>query len=211
MADQETLTVVICSTATEVGKTHVACELAAVARSSGLTVTARKPAQSFAADDGATDAERLAAATGEDPTDVCPPHRWYPVPLAPPMAAEVLDLSPFTLDDLVDELTWPPDRRLRLVETAGGVRSPIAADGDTADLCERLQPDAVVLVADAALGAINAVRLCLDALAGHRVVVYLNRFDGADETQARNLAWLSERDHFTVTTTPAALLTRLRS
>ncbi len=55
-----------------------------------------------------------------------------------------------------------------LVETAGGVRSPLAADGDCLDYCAALDPDVVVLVADAGLGTINAVRLTLDALAPAR-------------------------------------------
>ena len=52
------------------------------------------------------------------------------------------------------------------METAGGVRSPQADDGDAVDLVRLLAPDLVVLVADAGLGTINAVRLCVDALAG---------------------------------------------
>jgi adenosylmethionine-8-amino-7-oxononanoate aminotransferase len=48
-----------------------------------------------------------------------------------------------------------------------------------------------LLVADAALGTINAVRLSLAALAEHRVVVALNRYDRADDLQRRNRAWLA--------------------
>ncbi len=51
-----------------------------------------------------------------------------------------------------------------LVETAGGMRSPLAADGDCLAFCAALAPDVIVLVADAGLGTINAVRLTLDAL-----------------------------------------------
>ena len=54
---------------------------------------------------------------------------------------------------------------------AGGVLSPIADDGDGVSLAEHLDPDRVVLVADAGLGTINAVRLSvgvLDRLAGDR-------------------------------------------
>jgi dethiobiotin synthetase len=73
-----------------------------------MAVAARKPAQSFSPDDAQfTDAHVLVAATGEEPTVVCPSHRWYPVPMAPPMAAVALDQPPFTIADLVAELAWP--------------------------------------------------------------------------------------------------------
>jgi dethiobiotin synthetase len=51
-----------------------------------------------------------------------------------------------------------------LVETAGGVRSPQADDGDVLDLVAAIAPDHVILVADAGLGTINAVRLSVAAL-----------------------------------------------
>ena len=51
------------------------------------------------------------------------------------------------------------------METAGGVRSPLAGDdGDAVALAGSLMPDVVVLVADAGLGTINAVRLTVAAL-----------------------------------------------
>ena len=81
----------VCGTGTEVGKTWVSAHVLAALRADGVSVAARKPLQSFDPDDAApTDAAVLAAATGEDPHDVCPSEGWYPVPMAPPMAAEVL-------------------------------------------------------------------------------------------------------------------------
>ena len=77
----------------------------------GLQVCARKPAQSFGPDEGPTDAERLAEATGESAAEVCPPWRWYPRPMAPPMAAESLGLPPFSLDDLVARAALAARRR----------------------------------------------------------------------------------------------------
>src|SRR5439155_16608062 len=124
----------IAGTATEVGKKWVATGAARSLRAGGACVAARKPAQSLDADDaarGATDADLLAAATGEPVEVVCPRHRWYEVAMAPPMAAAALGRPPFTVADLVDELRWPDGGDVGLVETAGGVRSPIADDGDT--------------------------------------------------------------------------------
>ena len=81
-------------------------------------MAARKPAQSFAPGEGPTDADVLAAATGERAHEVCPPHRWYEVPMAPPMGADVLGRSPFTVAALADELRWPPGVGVGLVESA---------------------------------------------------------------------------------------------
>lgn len=206
MPERPRRVVVVAGTGTEVGKTWVTARLAAAARAAGLTVSARKPVQSFEPGTGPTDAEVLAAATGEEPAEVCPAHRSYEIAYSPFMAAAKLGRPPFTLAELVGELRWP-EAELGLLEPAGGVRSPFTTDGaDTVDLVEAVAPDAVVLVADAGLGTINAVRLCVDALAEWPVTVLLNRFDQADELHLANRAWL--RDHLPgpVVTDPAALL-----
>lgn len=208
MADRPRRLVVVAGTGTEVGKTWAGARLAVAARAAGLAVAARKPAQSFEPGDR-TDAEILAAATGETPEEVCPPHRWYEVPLAPFMAAERLGRPSFTLGDLVAEVRWPDGIDLGLVEPAGGVRSPMTVDGgDTVDLVDALAPDEVVLVADAGLGTLNAVRLCVDALSGSAVVVLLNRFDAADELHLANAAWLGDHVDARVVTAPEELLPR---
>lgn len=127
--------------------------------------------------------------------------------MAPPMAAAALGRPAFTIGDLVDELDWPAEPvDVGLVESAGGVRSPLAADGDCLALCEALVPDLVVLVADAGLGTINSVRLTVGALGAldAPMVVVLNRFDGAVDLHARNLEWLRAHDALTVVTLPGA-------
>jgi dethiobiotin synthetase len=199
--------VIVAGTGTEVGKTYVTARLAAALRARGLRVVARKPVQSFAAgDDAPTDADVLAGATGEDPLVVCPPHRRYPRAMAPPMAAEALGRPAFTIADLAAEITTTaPADALTLVESAGGVRSPLAADGDTVALVEVLRPALIVLVADAGLGTINAVHLSIDALPGHRVVVFLNRFDRRDDLHRRNRDWLATRAGLEVVNDPEAL------
>jgi dethiobiotin synthetase len=186
--------IVVVGTGTEIGKTWVGAHLLDHLRSEGLRVGARKPAQSWAPGEGPTDAEVLAGATGEPVDLVCPPHRSYRVPMAPPMAAAALGLPIPTLDELVGELAWPAPLDLGLVETAGGVRSPLAADGDAVDLVRRLQPDAVVLVGDAGLGTINLVRLSADALDGWPLVVLLNRYDADDPLHRANRAWIADVD-----------------
>ena len=164
-----------------------------------MTVAVRKPAQSFEPDDDPDplDAAVLAAASGEAPETVCPPAALVRGRDGAPMAAAALGRPPFTIDDLMAELEWPiPAVDVGLVETAGGVRSPLAADGDCLALCAALGADVMVLVADAGLGTINAVRLTLDALGplAALAVVVLNRFDPESDLHRRNLEWLSERD-----------------
>jgi dethiobiotin synthetase len=131
--------------------------------------------------------------------------------MAPPMAAESIGLPPFGLDDLLNELRWPPGVDVGLVECAGGVGSPQADDGDGADLVERLGPEAVVLVAGAGLGTLNDVRLASRALSGYRPVVYLNRFAEDDEVHVRNRRWLAERESLAVAVTPEQVAEALLS
>jgi len=202
--------VAVCGTTTEVGKTWVGAAVLAQWAKAGLSVAARKPVQSFdPADAHPTDAHVLGSASGEPADRVCPPHRWYGRALAPPMAAEALGRSSFSLADLLGELHWPPACEVGLVETVGGVRSPMAADGDCASFVQRIAPDATLLVADAELGTINAVRLSMATLNPERVVVFLNRFDSRSDLHQRNLAWLSGRDGLTVLTDAEAAATAL--
>jgi dethiobiotin synthetase len=200
--------VVVVGTGTEVGKTWVSARLLTALSAAGVTVAARKPAQSFDEDDppGTTDAEVLAAATGEAPYDVCPAEQWYEVAMAPPMAAAVLERPVPTLADLLDPISFD-GAEVGLVETAGGVRSPMAADADALDVVRALAPDVVVLIADAGLGTLNGVRLSVAALepvvGDARLLVVLNRFDAADVLHAANRRWLEARDGLTVFVTPS--------
>ena len=218
-------------TGTEIGKTWAAAGLARVLRQRGLKVRACKPVQSHdPAEPGPTDAQVLAAATGQSPDEVCPPERTYPVPLAPPMAAAKLGRACPGLDELariclsasapvgaeagaggggggapVGASGGAPvggggvgaagagagDAGLCIVEGAGGLYSPLAADGDNLDLIERLDPDAVVVVAPAGLGAIHDVVACAAGLAARWPVVFLNRFDPGAEVHCLNLDWLT--------------------
>ena len=201
--------VFVAGTGTDVGKTWVAAAVLRDLRAAGRRVSARKPAQSFDAGEGSTDADVLAAASGELAHEVCPAHRWYDRALAPPMAAAALGAPPFTVLDLVEELGWPDGVDVGLVEGAGGPRSPIAADGDNVALACGLAPDLVLLVAHAGLGTINAVRLSVDAFAPAPVVVVLNRYDDTDAVHRGNRDWLAARDGFEVVVGPEATTARV--
>jgi dethiobiotin synthetase len=188
--------VVCVGTHTEVGKTWTGAAVLADLRARGRTVAARKPAQSFDPDDGQPlDADVLGDATGEPGDVVCAPARTYAVPMAPPMAAAALGRPVPTLADLLDEVRWPePEVDVAWLETVGGPRSPIGSDGDAVDVVAALHPRKVVLVADAGLGTINAVRLSVGPFEelGHEPIVLLNRFDPNDDLHRRNAAWLHE-------------------
>jgi dethiobiotin synthetase len=201
--------VLVSGTGTEVGKTWWTVATAQALVQAGARVAARKPAQSYSSDEaGDTDAELLAQATGEPVHTVCPAHRWYPVPMAPPMAAAELGRPGFTLSDLVSEMQ--PDTRasVMFVEGAGGPRSPLADDGDLVELRAMLRPDLVLLVADAGLGTINAVRTSAATLDGSPLVVALNRYDEALALHRANRTWL-ERDGFELVLEPAELARQL--
>jgi dethiobiotin synthetase len=199
--------VAVVGTGTDIGKTYVTARLLDVLRSEGTRVAARKPAQSFdPSDDPARyDAAILGAASGEPPETVCPPNRWFEMAMAPPMAADALARPTFTVDDLVEEMRWPEvPVDMGFVETAGGLRSPIADDGDCLALVVAVMPEVVVLVADAGLGTINSVRLTMDALVRlpALLAVVLNRFDEGSELHQRNRSWLRDREHLQVFSVP---------
>jgi dethiobiotin synthase len=200
--------VLVSGTGTDIGKTWWSAEVARALVAAGTTVAIRKPVQS-GAPDAPSDAERLGAASGEDPAVVCPLGRSYPLAWAPPMAAAELGLPAFTTEDLVAEITWPASVAVGLVEGVGGPRSPLSADGDSVTLARLLGPDLVVVVADAGLGTINAVRLSVEAFAGLAVVVALNHYRD-EPLHHRNRDVLATGDGFDVVTSPEELATRLR-
>ena len=200
--------VVVTGTGTEVGKTWWTAAVARALRARGTPVAARKPVQSYAPDNDTTDAGVLAAATGTDAYTVCPPARWLPLAMAPPMAAAALGRPEFTIDDLVGAIAWPEDCEVGFVEGAGGARSPLATDGDTVALVRALEPDVVLVVAHAGLGVVNGVRLTLDVLTDVPAIVALNHYDHHDAVHRANHDWLVARDAFDVVTAPGELADR---
>ena len=122
--------VAVVGTGTDIGKTWVSAHLLTGLRAAGLSVSARKPAQSFDPEDDPAgfDAAVLGEASGEAPEVVCASHRWYEVAMAPPMAAEALGRPSFTVGDLIHEFGLARRRRRsggdggRIAFAAGGGR-----------------------------------------------------------------------------------------
>ena len=185
--------VFVAGTGTEVGKTWAAAGLARLLKDSGLVVAAYKPVQSYdPATGGPTDAEVLAAATGQSPDAVCPAACSYPVPLAPPMAARKLQRLCPTVDEMASNCRFAATVDVGLVEGVGGLYSPIASDGHNLDLITRIQPDLVIVVASADLGGIHDTMACTLPLSAFRRAVFCNRFDPRTEIHGLNVRWLRD-------------------
>jgi dethiobiotin synthetase len=199
--------VFVTGTGTDIGKTWWTARTARELLGAGVAVAARKPVQSGTPGSGPSDADVLAAATGEAVGVVCLPHRNIPLAWAPPMAAEELGMTPFTIADLAGELSWPALTAVGFVEGAGGPRSPVAADGDNVDLADEIDPDLVVLVTDLRLGAINAVRLAAAPFPAIPLVVACNRYE-PDPLSRRTLDVL-RADGFELVTSTSELAARL--
>lgn len=199
--------IVVTGTGTEVGKTWCTARLVSALRQLGVRAVARKPVQSFEPGTGLTDAEILAEASGEHPHAVCPRHRWYELALAPPMAAQALRRPEPRLGQLARE--FRASAEIVLVEGVGGVRSPLAIDGDTADLARMLDARGAVLVARPDLGTINEIRLAYEVIADLEVIVFLNRFNPFDDLHRRNRDWLRHYDGLTVHTDVDPIAERL--
>jgi dethiobiotin synthetase len=152
----------VTGTDTGVGKTVVACALAEQLRARRQPVGVMKPIETGVGPQGPLDAIALIEASGaEDPLELVCPQR-FELPAAPRVAAarerRAVDLA--CIRDAYAELR----RRhpLLIVEGAGGLLVPIAADYTMADLMVELGLPLIV-VARAALGTVNHTLLTLEA------------------------------------------------
>ena len=150
-------TVVVTGTGTEIGKTVVTAAVAALAVADGRRVAVVKPVQTGDARD-VDDVTRLAG------IDDVHQLAGYPEPLAPATAARRAGIAPDSVIDLAGRVREFADRDLVLVEGAGGLLVHLDGDGRTiADLASALEA-AVLVVAPAGLGTLNAVALTAEAL-----------------------------------------------
>ena len=173
----------ITGTDTGVGKTLVACGLAALLRDSGYRVGVMKPAETGCEErDGKPfppDAYLLKEVSGcSEPVEKICPYRLRD-PLTPSMAAEregvKIDIS--LLEKHYNEISSAYD--ITLVEGAGGLLAPILPHYTYADLAKLLKLPLLVVAVNR-LGVINHLLLTLEhaSCRGLRVLGYVfNRLD----------------------------------
>jgi len=157
--------VLITGTDTGVGKTFVACGLAALLRDRGYRVGVMKPAETGCLErDGELlpqDAVRLKEVSGcREPIEKICPYRLRDA-LAPSVAAERADLK-IDVDRLMtvyDEIDSTHD--VTLVEGAGGLMVPLLPSFTYADLARVLKLPLIVVAANQ-LGVINHLLLTLE-------------------------------------------------
>lgn len=175
----------VAATGTGVGKTTTALTVLREARAAGLRVAGWKPLETGGTEDG----DALMAAS-----DVrCSTTVQLPEPISPHLAARRAG-RPIDLATLA--ATAPtPEVDLLVVETAGGLFSPLDDDGGTnAELLEVLAPDAILLVAPNRLGVLHDVTAVLraaSALRGRLLAVALTGGDARDPSVASNAAELA--------------------
>ncbi len=191
----------VTGTCTGVGKTIVAAAVAAVAATRGTSVAVVKPAQTGVRDGEPGDLDVVRHLAGLD--DV---HEFarFPDPLSPAAAARRADVPPVRLPEVAEWVrALADDRRLVLIEGAGGLLVRYDDEGNTiADLARWLGAAAVV-VARADLGTLNHTALTLEAMA-HRGVQLAGVVVGA-WPDAPDLAMRSNiRDLETIAARPLA-------
>jgi dethiobiotin synthetase len=157
------LRVVLVGTGTSVGKTWVATALLHELASRAIPAVGLKPIESGVTEGAPSDAGQLAELSAVPPTT--PPYRLRE-PISPHLAARRAGVH----IDLDKALTYvrshesssiPSGPRVVLVETAGGLFSPLTESATCFELARALDPARWVLVAADALGVIHDVTATL--------------------------------------------------
>ncbi len=186
-------TVVIVGTGTGVGKTHVSCALLAGASHVGRKCIGLKPIETGFGSE-LTDAEQLRA-RGMFHVKQEPPYRFVP-PVSPHRAAREarVRIDPEVIRAYVDSARRPGTTVV--VETAGGLFSPLGKGITNFDVITALEPCKVVLVAPDRLGVLHDV-IATTGLADARgrradaiVLSSPRQPDGSTGTNAAELGWL---------------------
>ena len=164
----------ITGTDTNVGKTYIACQIAAKLKSKNINVIPRKPIETgceiINGELYPTDASALFKASQSDITldEVCP-YRFTP-PISPQLAIKLSGKS-VSLENLVSTCTQNiSEEDFLLVEGAGGFYSPICTNALNADLASRLNLP-IVLVTEDRVGAVNQVLLAINAIEKHQLKI----------------------------------------
>jgi len=157
----------ITGTDTNVGKTYVACQIAAELKSCGINVIPRKPIETgcklIKGILHPSDADLLLKASQANQSlDTVCPYRFAPA-ISPQIAARESGKS-LNLENLVSACTYETDNdSFLIVEGAGGFYSPICENALNADLAKKLKLP-VVLVIEDRLGSVNQALLSIAAI-----------------------------------------------
>ena len=163
-------TISIAGAGTDIGKTFVTAALIRTLIRNGVAVDALKPVVSGIEDDApeGSDPARLIAALGRrldrDTLDAMSPLRFR-APLSPPSAARLEGrmLAFEQVADICRARTDEPGDALLLIETAGGVMSPLDDSHTMLDLMADLGAP-VILVGGTYLGSISHTLTALECL-----------------------------------------------
>jgi len=190
----------ISGTDTNVGKTYIACLIAAELKSRGVNVIPRKPVESGCSysTDGLipSDASALkkAAQYSASLQQVCPFR--FAQPVSPERAARLSKQS-ITIQQVTEACikNIEEDKDFLLVEGAGGFYSPLCDDGLNADLAQALGLP-ILLITEDKIGCINQVLLTVEAMRNRNLQLHalvLNQLEEEPETSMDNFEDLSRR------------------
>ncbi|MEI6862109.1 MAG: dethiobiotin synthase, partial [Verrucomicrobiota bacterium] len=192
-------TIFVTGSDTGVGKTHVVAALACQLAAGGARVQIVKAIETGRPAEGdAACALRLAGGSAEGTRRALEAFTLarFAAPLAPGSAARA-EGREVSFAGLFTSLRALPPCDWRIVEGAGGIATPVDAEGrDWADFAAALAPAAVVIVVPDRLGAINQSRLAFARAAapGLPAGVWLNEFFSTDPAvAASNRAELAAR------------------
>jgi dethiobiotin synthetase len=195
LLDSRPVRIAVVGTGTGVGKTHLSVALLHALTQQGRSAVGLKPVESGLGEDaGESDTSRLASA-GMFHVKHPAPYRFVD-PVSPHLAARRagVEIVPARIVDWVAACAAP----WTLVETAGGLLSPLAPSVTNLDLVNLLEPDVVVLVGVDRLGILHDVSACLLALStrgpalpkAHVVLQAPEAADSSTGTNAEELAFL---------------------
>lgn len=153
--------ILVLGTGTEIGKTHASIALTWALAHLGTSVVALKPIESgvpLNPKDASTDFGSLAAFSS---SPAQPPPYAFQDAVSPHLAAREANV---TIDfDRISEWVASHAAKTKLIETAGGMLSPLARGRTNLDLTRVLKPAHVLLVASDRLGVLHDVTAALHA------------------------------------------------
>lgn len=184
--DARPVRLAVVGTGTGVGKTHLSVALLHALARRGRSAVGLKPVESGLGE-GESDTSRLAGA-GVFHVKHPAPYRFVD-PVSPHLAARRagVEIEPARIVAWVEACAAP----WTIVETAGGLLSPLAPGLTNLDLVRLLAPEVVLLVGVDRLGILHEVAACLLALSTKAsalpaAVVVLHAPDVADSSTGTN-------------------------